>query len=64
MSQGMQCVDMNREGRITEQIYYRWRKQFDGVGPPSRMNVNGCRVGAGLANGPGDRLSGGTTNGS
>ena len=30
--QGMQRVDAIREVRITEQTYYRWRKQYGGMG--------------------------------
>ncbi len=30
--QGMNRVDAIREVRITEQTYYRWRKQYGGMG--------------------------------
>lgn len=32
VGQGMQRVDAIREVRITEQTYYRWRKQYGGMG--------------------------------
>ena len=32
VGQGMARVDAIREVRITEQTYYRWRKQFGGMG--------------------------------
>lgn len=32
VSQGMQRVDAIRGVRITEQTYYRWRKQYRGMG--------------------------------
>ena len=32
VGQGMARVDANREVRITEQTYYRWRKQYGGMG--------------------------------
>ncbi len=32
VGQGMQRVDAIREGRITEQTYSRWRKQYGGMG--------------------------------
>ena len=38
VGQGMARVDAVREVRITEQTYYRWRKQYGGMGssrPPS-----------------------------
>ena len=31
VGQGMQRVDAIREVRITEQTYYRWRKQYGGM---------------------------------
>jgi len=30
--QGMACVDAIRQISITEQTYYRWRKQYGGMG--------------------------------
>ena len=32
VGQGMARVDAIREVRITEQTYYRWRKQYGGMG--------------------------------
>ena len=32
VGQGVQRVDAIREVRITEQTYYRWRKQYGGMG--------------------------------
>ncbi len=32
VGQGMARVDAVREVRITEQTYYRWRKQYGGMG--------------------------------
>ena len=32
VGQGMARVDAIREARITEQTYYRWRKQYGGMG--------------------------------
>ncbi|KIC27106.1 transposase [Leisingera sp. ANG-M6] len=32
VGQGMAWVDAIREVRITEQTYYRWRKQYGGMG--------------------------------
>ncbi len=32
IGQGLQRVDAIREVRITEQTYYRWRKQYGGMG--------------------------------
>ena len=32
VGQGLQRVDAIREVRITEQTYYRWRKQYGGMG--------------------------------
>ena len=32
VDQGMQRVDAFREVRTTEQTYYRWRKQYGGMG--------------------------------
>ena len=32
VSQGMARVDTIRQVSITEQTYYRWRKQYDGMG--------------------------------
>ncbi len=32
VGQGMQRVDAIQEVRITEQTYYRWRKQYGGMG--------------------------------
>ena len=32
VGQGMQRVDAIREVRVTEQTYYRWRKQYGGMG--------------------------------
>jgi transposase len=32
VGQGMARVDAIREVRVTEQTYYRWRKQFGGMG--------------------------------
>lgn len=32
VGQGMDRVDAIREIRISEQIYYRWRKQYGGMG--------------------------------
>ena len=32
VGQGMQRLDAIREVRITEQTYYRWRKQYGGMG--------------------------------
>ena len=31
-AQGAARVDANREVRITEQTYYRWHKQYGGMG--------------------------------
>ena len=32
VGQGMACVDAIREIQITEQTFYRWRKQYGGMG--------------------------------
>ena len=32
VGQGMSRIDAIREIRITEQTYYRWRKQYGGMG--------------------------------
>ena len=32
VGQGMPRIDAIREIRITEQTYYRWRKQYGGMG--------------------------------
>ena len=32
VGQGMARIDANREVRIVEQTYYRWRKQYGGMG--------------------------------
>lgn len=32
VGQGMSQIDAIREVRITEQTYYRWRKQYGGMG--------------------------------
>lgn len=37
--QGMQCVDAIREVRVTEQTYYRWRKQYPGIGTDQLKNL-------------------------
>ena len=35
VGQGMVRADAIRQVSITEQTYYRWRKQFGGMGPGS-----------------------------
>ena len=35
VGQGMQRSDAIREGRSTEQTYYRWRKQYGGMHCPA-----------------------------
>ena len=32
VGQGMACIDAIREIQITEQTFYRWRKQYGGMG--------------------------------
>ena len=32
VGQGMDRIDAIREGRITEQTYYRWRRKYGGMG--------------------------------
>ena len=39
VGQGMARVDAIREVRITEQTYYRWRKQYGGMGTDQRKDL-------------------------
>ncbi len=43
VGQGMVRVDAIGEVRITEQTYYRWRKQYGGMGTDQLKDSNGFR---------------------
>ena len=41
VGQGMARLDAIREVSITEQTYYRWRKQYGGMGTDQLRELNG-----------------------
>ena len=60
VGQGMSRPDAIRQVSITEQTYYRWRKQYGGMGADQLKELKKLQIGAGLANDPVNRLPGGT----
>ena len=58
VGQGMSRPDAIRQVSITEQTYYRWRKQYGGMGADQLKELKKLQIGAGLANDPVNRLPG------
>jgi transposase len=50
---GMARIDATRQISITEQTYYRWRKQYGGMGTDQLKELNDSRR---KTNGSGERL--------
>ena len=44
VGQGMARIDAIRQVRIVEQTYYRWRKQYGGMGTATQASSEGERT--------------------